>query len=101
MIAPRQAALTFSPVPGSYSATSSPGQPVSFIINASAPVVWNWSVTGSLVSSNVANGGTSNSITFSLSKAGLVVDKVSDISVSVDANAWSIELTAQKTDPNP
>lgn len=89
-------ALTFSPVPDTYSAGGLPGRGATFSITASAPVVWNWSATGDLPTSNVANGGSATTITFTLSNSS-AADKTAEIVVSAGANSWTIELTASGT----
>jgi hypothetical protein len=86
---------TFDPVPGSYSGTNpAPGVgSASFTITASNAVTWNWTSTGNLPSSTVSNGGSTASITLSIS-AGPTVDKESFITVTVGAKTWNIHLTA-------
>lgn len=79
--------LIFNPVPGAYTRTRR--VPNSYTITATQPVVWNWSSTGDLPTSNVANGDTASSITFTLSTIG-----ESFITVTVGANTWTLDLTA-------
>ena len=83
--------ITFTPAPGTYSETDNVqvGK-AQFKITASASVKWNWSATGSIPTSTVANGGSASSITFTLSST--LNNKDCTISVTSGTKSWTINL---------
>lgn len=89
----RTAAVTFSPVPGSYSATGDFGGTV-WSVTASQAVTWTWSKTGSVVTANVASGASATGITFSQNQG--TFDKTSTVTLDASGagtGSWTITMT--------
>lgn len=90
--------VTFSPdggatSPGTYLSDTQYNTAASITINASASVVWNWSVTGS-GQATVVNGGSASSITFTLPYAGYSYDSFFLVNASTGAETkyWEVYL---------
>lgn len=86
---------TFNPAPGTYTRDDGGSGSVSFQITASQSVAWSWSTTGNVPNSNVTNGGSAASITFTL--VGGAKDKSCTITLTVGTNHWTINLSAAAT----
>jgi hypothetical protein len=78
---------TYNPAAGNY-----PNNYSSFQITASAPVVWNWSVSGIGVTSDVATGGTASSISFNI--ASTRFDRTATVTVNSGGKTWTITMFA-------
>jgi hypothetical protein len=86
--------IAFAPDPGPVEGDGDTSAVVTIV--ASAPVVWRWSSSGSMPTSNVPDGGTSSSITFTLSNL-THVSRTSFITLTADDESWNITLTASGT----
>lgn len=83
--------VTFSPVPGSYSADDGGmSEVVSYTITASQAVVWTWSRTGSTASANVESGSSAASITFTMLVGS--TDRLATFTVNAEGQTWTISL---------
>jgi hypothetical protein len=93
------AAVTFSPVAGTYSVDDGGfSSSVSFDITASASVTWTWSTVGSVVSSTVTSGSAATAISFTLGVAA--ADKSSIVTCSASgagSGSWTINMATTGT----
>lgn len=82
---------TYTPAPGTYSASDTGS--VSYTIGASASVPWTWSFSGNNVTADVVSGDSATSITFTLN-ATLSADHAATVTVNSGGNSWTLNLTA-------
>lgn len=84
---------SFTPVAGTYLVTDNGpgGIGATFTITATVAVVWNFTISGG-ATSNVTNGTSASSITFTCAQG--LNNKTATITVSADGLTWNLTLTA-------